>query len=319
MNAPLLFGVLVALAVMIGFAAVWRTSDTQDPIEERLKEYGVNVAELESTDSDSATERRSASLSGVTRLLAGFGLGPRLAKGLMAADMSLTAAEFSLIVVGAGVAGFALGTIRFDFRLGVAMGIVLAILPILYLRRGQNKRRRAITGQLPDMLTTLTGALRAGYGLTQSLETLAEQLPAPISSEFSRVLRDVGLGLPIRSALNAMSERCGSDDLDLIVTAITVQHDMGGNLAQTLETIGQTVRDRIRILREIRVLTSQQRLTGYILAGTPPILAVLMFMLNPEYMGGLLQPGWVRLLPVASIVMQVMGFLVIKRIVDIEV
>ena len=172
---------------------------------------------------------------------------------------------------------------------------------------------------LPDVLTLLVGALQAGYGLSQALEALVEQLPAPASTEFARVMRATTLGLPLQQALSQMSQRVPSDDLDLIVTAITVQYEMGGNLAQTLETIGTTVRDRLRMLREIRVMTAQQRLTGYVLAGLPFAVAAGMFLINPNYIGLLFQPGWIRIVPVVAVGMQIVGFLVIRRIVDIEV
>jgi tight adherence protein B len=148
---------------------------------------------------------------------------------------------------------------------------------------------------------------------------LVDQIPDPAKTEFARAMRAVRLGMPVQRALRDMAQRVGSDDLDLVVTAITVQYEMGGNLAETLETIGSTVRERIELLREVRVLTAQQRLTGYILAGWPLVMAVLLFMLNPEYVGQLFQPGWIRLLPAAALVMQLIGFVVISRIVDIEV
>jgi tight adherence protein B len=182
-----------------------------------------------------------------------------------------------------------------------------------------NRRRRAITEQLPDVLTLLVGGLRAGYGLSQALEMVVEELPPPVSTEFARVMRAVSLGMPVQQALNAMAERVDSDDLNLVVTAIMVQYEMGGNLAQTLETIGDTVRDRIRMLREIRVLTAQQRLTGYLLAALPIVTSLLLFLVAPDYMRGILEPGLVRLLPIAALVLQVIGFVVIRRIVDIEV
>jgi len=172
---------------------------------------------------------------------------------------------------------------------------------------------------LPEVLTLLVGGLRAGHGLSQALETIVEQVGPPASTEFGRAMRAVELGLPVQRALNDMAERVGIDDLDLVVTAINVQYEMGGNLAQTLETIGETVRDRIRMLREIRVLTAQQRLTGYVLAAWPLAVAVMLFILSPEYMSRLFQPGWVRLLPIAAVIMQMAGFLVIRRIMDIEV
>jgi len=319
MNGPLLFGMLVALAVLTGFVALWRITRSQDPMEARLQEYGASGPQPVSADSDAHAVRRRPAWSGVNRILTGFGLGSRLATTLARADLPLTAAEFTLIVLGAGLVGFLIGTVRLGPALGLALGALCGYLPILYVRFVQNRRQRAFTEQLPDVLTLVVGALRAGYGLSQALEVLVEQLPPPASTEFARVMRAVGLGLPLQQALSDMAERVGSDDLDLVVTAINVQYEMGGNLAQTLETIGETVRDRIRILREIRALTAQQRLTGYILAVLPMALAFIMFMLNPEYMSRLFEPGWIRLLPVAAGLLQVAGFLVIRRIVDIEV
>jgi len=123
----------------------------------------------------------------------------------------------------------------------------------------------------------------------------------------------------VQQALSDMADRVGTDDADLVVTAINVQYEMGGNLAQTLEIIGETIRDRIRIKREIRVLTAQQRLSGYVLAVLPVVLAILLFIMRPEYMSRLFEPGWVRLLPVTAVIMMIAGFLVIRRILDIEV
>ena len=182
----------------------------------------------------------------------------------------------------------------------------------------QSRRRRALTEQLPQVLTLLVGGLRAGHGLSQGLATLVDQLSPPASTEFARVTRAVELGLPMQRALSQMGERVGSDDMALVVTAINVQHEMGGNLAQTLETIGETVRDRIHMLREIRVLTAHQRITGYILAALPLFLGLFFFLRTPAYMSRLFEPDWIWL-PIAAGIMQILGFLVIRRIVDIEV
>ena len=317
MAGPLLFGLLVALAVLVGFVALWRILRSQDPMEARLQEYGVDLQAVGAVSEDYAAPQRQA-WSGVNRLLAGLGWGPRLATGLARADLPLTAAEYALIVLAAGVVGFLLGTWRMGPLLGLALAGLSAYLPIFYLRFRQGRRLRAFTEQLPDVLTLLVGALRAGFGLSQALEMLVQELPPPAATEFARVMRAVGFGLPIQTALNDMAERVGSDDLALVVTAINVQYEMGGNLAQTLETIGETVRDRIYMLREIRVLTSQQRLTGYFLAVWPILVAVGIFFLNPDYMRRLFQPGLLWL-PVVAVLMQLAGFLVIRRIVDIEV
>ena len=318
MGGPLLVGGLLAIGVLVVFIGLWRMlgAGGHDPVEERLKQYGVSEAALaEPTDVAVGRPR----LSGANRLVGRLSFGPRLAGALAAADLPLTAAEFALIMLGMAVLGFLIGSWRAGPLAGLAAGALLGYLPVMHLGSRKKKRRRAFTEQLPDVLTLLVGALRAGHGLSQALEMLVDQVPPPASIEFARVMRAVGLGLPVQRALADMAARVGSDDADLVVTAITVQYEMGGNLAQTLDIISETVRDRIRMQREVRVLTAQQRLTGYILAGLPIALAVLLNLINPGYMRELFEPGWIRLVPGVGILMQVVGFLVIRRIVDIEV
>ena len=319
MYGPLLFGLLVALAVLIGFVALWRTVRSRDPAEARLDEYGVGGQHDVGADSDADAPAPRRPWSGANRLLTGFGLGPRLAAALVLADLPVTAAEFMLIVLGAGGVGFLLGTMRLGPALGLALGALCGCLPFLYLRLAQQRRQRALTDQLPQVLTLLVGGLRAGYGLSQGLATLVEQLPPPSSTEFGRVTRAMELGVPVERALSQMAERVGTDDLALVVTAINVQYEMGGNLAQTLEIIGETVRGRIHMLREIRVLTAHQRFTGYVLAAMPLAFAFLRFSRGPEVLNRLFEPGLPRLMLIAAVVMQVLGFVVIRRIVDIEV
>lgn len=319
MDGALLVSALVALAVVLGFIGVWRLIAVEDPVAQRLERYGDSGVELMSADTDSYGLQRKRRQAGSNSLLARLRSGQRLADRLVRADVSLTVTEFTLILVGAAVAGLLLGWLQGNVLVGAGLGAVLAYLPIFWLGLKQKRRQRAITEQLPDLLTLLVGALRAGYGLTQALEMLVDQTAPPTSVELQRVMRAVGLGVPVQRALADMSERVGTDDIELVVTAITVQYDMGGNLAQTLDVISETVRDRIRMKREIRVLTAQQRMTGYILALLPFAVGLGMYVINPIYIRGLFEPGWIRMLPIAALVMQVIGFLVIRRIVDIEV
>jgi len=318
MGGPLLFGVLVALGVLIAFAAIWWLERRRDVVDERLREYAASDREA-ATAARGAREPRQRAWLWANRLLAGLGLGPRLAAMLTRADLPWTVVEFVMIMLVAAAIGFFLGSARSGWSAGLLLALVFGSLPLLYARMRLTKRVRAFTSQLPDVLTLLTGALRAGHGLSQAMGMLQEQMPPPASVEFGRVMRAMSLGASVQQALADMGERVGSDDLDLIVTAVTVQYEMGGNLAHTLETIGETVRDRIRILREIRVLTAQQRLTGYVLAALPLFVAAGMYIINRDYILRLFDPGWIRMLPVAAVIMQILGFLIIRRIVDIEV
>jgi tight adherence protein B len=325
MLGPLLFGILLAISIAIFFLALRGVLETRDPVDARLKEYGLSP-EME-PEAAPAKKGSRRSWPVINRLINGFGLGPMLANDLARADLKMTAAEYAMICIAVGtvaglivawragpLVGLAAGPL-----VGLAAGALAACAPIIYLRMQAEKRVTRLTEQLPDVLTLLVGALRAGYGLPQALALLTEQLPPPASVEFGRVLRAISLGMPVPRALGQMADRMNNDDLALMVTAIGVQYELGGNLAQTLETINDTVRDRLKLHREIRTLTAQQRLTGNILAGLPFFLGIAMYFINSEYIMRLFAPGRIRMLPAAAAVMMVIGFLVIGKIVDIEV
>ena len=314
---PLTVGVLVGFSVVLIFMAIWLLLQRSDAVEQRLDQYGLLAASASSVAVGDSTRRYHR--SGFRRFLSGFGLGPKLALALGRADLPLTAAEFGLIVLGLGLLGVAIGTWRLNLALGLVLGAALAFLPIIYLNTKKRRRLRAFTEQLPDMLTLLVGGLRAGYGLNQALDLVVERIGSPMSDEMADVVRAINLGIPLRRALDDAVVRIGSDDFNLVVVAIDVQYETGGNLAETLDIISDTVRDRLRMLSEIRVLTAQQRFTGYLLAMLPIVVGLIVFLINPEYVRELFAPGWVRILPISALVMQVVGFLVIRKIVDIEV
>ncbi|MCU0522398.1 MAG: type II secretion system F family protein [Anaerolineae bacterium] len=314
---PVVVAVLVAFAVVLAFMGLWLLLQRRDPVDERLTEYGLQARQLAQPAIGDATRRYGPSR--LTRILTGFGAGQRLALALTRADLPLTAAEFSLIVFALFVAGLVIGTWRLNIALGAVFGAVLAVIPYIYMGMKQRQRLRAFTEQLPDMLTLLVGGLRAGYGLNQALDLVVQRLSPPMSSEIGNVTRAVNLGLPLNRALEDAVVRVGSEDFNLIVVAMNVQRETGGNLAETLDIIGDTVRDRLRMLNEIRVLTAQQRFTGYLLAFLPLVVGLVVFLINPEYVSDLFAPGWVRILPITAVLLQIVGFLIIRKIVDIEV
>lgn len=312
-GGPLLVGILTALAVLILFVGLWRAATrAPDPLEARLKQYG---AAGDADTSGGGQERRSL----LRRVGQPGGPASRLADALTRADLPLTVPEFILAVAGLVVAGFGLGWWRGGILFAALVALLAALLPFVYLNVRAGRRRQAFTNQIPDTLALLIGALRAGYGVTQALDMLVERLPQPSSTEFGRAMRAVNLGLPVNRALNDMADRVGSDDLYLVVTAMNVQQEVGGNLAQVLETIAETVRERIRVKREIRVFTAQQRMTGIILGALPIAAVLLIGSVNREYMSGLFSTTIGRIMVAAAVILQVIGFLVIRKIVDIEV
>jgi tight adherence protein B len=317
MYSPLSFGLLLALCVLLLALGAWRSLEPRDPVDERLAEYGLGGG-LASSAEGAAEARRGPAVRGIGRLLAGFGLGPGLARALARADLPMTAAEFAAVMLIAACTGFAIGFLRAGILLGLVVGLLFGYLPLLYLRSRGARRVSAFNAQLPDVLTLLVGGLRAGQGLSQAIAMIAGHVPDPAGKEFARIGRSVSLGFSLPWALNDMADRIGSDDLDLVVAAMNIQYEMGGNLATNLEIIGDTVRDRIRIKRDLRVFTAQQRMTGYVLAAMPLALAVILYLVNPGYMSGLWQPGMV-IVPIVGAAMMVLGLVVILRILDVEV
>lgn len=269
------------------------------------------------------------------RAIAGRGFAARISRDLAQANMKLTVSEFLALRVISIIAGLGIGYLVAVLRGGLSP-IVTSLIggalgffaPVLAVRRAKGRRLRAFNNQLGDTITLLANSLRSGYSLLQSMEMVARESTPPVSEEFHRVVQEVGLGLSVQDALANLYRRVPSDDLDLMITAINIQHEVGGNLAQILDTIGHTIRERVRIKGEIRVLVAQQRISGYVVAALPIFLALVLTFLAPSYMDKLFNPiglppflggdSWFCM-PVCSLILMLAGFMIIQRIVNIEV
>jgi len=211
-----------------------------------------------------------------------------------------------------------------------AISIVVAIVlgwwvPRFYVGRRKARRLAAFNDHLADTITLIANALRAGASFLQAIELVVRETQPPVSTEFNRVIREVNLGLPFEQALANMVRRVRSDDLELMTTAITIQHQVGGNLAEILDSIAFTIRERIRIKGEIKTLTAQQRLSGYVVAGLPIFLVVILSIIAPTFMEPMFGEPYIVGIPLGVIIlamgaiMMLIGFLAIRKIVDIEV
>ncbi len=318
MSGVMIAAILIGLSVLTLFIAMRSMLPQGDPVEDRLKEFGLTEYVRQGKRAQTTNDQKER-FQGLARLANGFGFGDKLQIMLLRADVPMSTGEFTAILLAIAAGGFLLGAWRAGILIGILAAAALLILPVFYLKQRQTRRRNAFTSQLPDVLTLLVGSLRAGYGLSQAIELVAREVPEPAAKEFQRVIRGMSLGLPMHKALEGMAERVESDDLDLVVTAINVQYEMGGNLSTVLENISETIRQRVRVLREVRVLTAQQRLTGNILAGMPILLAVALSVISPGYFDAFFEEGWVRLLPLGAAVMMVLGFVFIRKIVNIKV
>lgn len=266
------------------------------------------------------TEETPRLVERIDHLLRRFDFSQRMSRQLVRAGIHMTVTEY-LMLRGA-IAGLAFAVtylLTEHLMRGLLVGGIGLLTPPYYVAWRRYRRQKAFEDQLEDVLTLLTGALRAGYSLLHALNLVVDEISPPASEEFRRVIREVGLGLSLTEALENLVERVDSKDLELMVAAIAIQQEVGGNLAAILDTISETIRERVRIQGEIRTLTTQQKMTGYILALLPIIVGVVLYLINPTYMERLFQPGITRVIPVVAAIGMLLGFLIIRRIVDIEV
>ena len=243
----------------------------------------------------------------------------KVQRDLARANLKLRVAEYYYIRIGASLA---LGLLLFVFRDPVSgiFGFVLGyMLPRFWIGRRISGRLSAFNKQLPDTITLLSNSLRAGSSFLQSIELVSREGGPPMSDEMGRVVREVNLGLGMEEALQNLVRRIKSDDLDLMVTAIGIQQQVGGNLAEILDTIAFTIRERVRIKGEINTLTAQGRVSGYLVAFLPIGLGAVLNVINPAFMQPLFTQTIGRILIGVGIVMMTIGFLAIRKITDIKV
>ena len=203
--------------------------------------------------------------------------------------------------------------------LAIASAIVAAAVPLWWLRWRKRKVERKFQSQLLDTIALLASSVRAGHSLLQALENVTSEAPEPTRSAIGLVVREIGLGASQEDALERLADRMPSEDLELIVSAVNVHHQIGGSLAKVLDAISDTIRERVRVSGDIKGLTSQQRYSAYILSLLPVAAAAALFLLSPDYAGVLLLPGALRVALISAAVMVLAGFLVMKRLAQIDV
>ncbi|MCA0355078.1 MAG: type II secretion system F family protein [Chloroflexi bacterium] len=324
---PWTIPLIIALALFGAGAVIFRKlrETKSNSVDGRLATF----AERSRNQTESAERGMSALASRVDSMVNRGQKGSDLARDLAQADLKLTVTEFIMMKFGSVILFALFGVFlgRANFLAVVACGVVGAIIgfivPDKVVSFKQGSRLKAFNNQLGDTVGLLANSLRSGYSLLQSMDLVSREAPPPISVEFRRVVQEVGLGLSLEDGMNNLLRRVPSDDLDLMVSAINIQAEVGGNLAEILDTIAHTIRERVRIKGQIRVLTSQARYSGYVVTLLPIAIAIIITMLNPEYMAPLMSFGlppenWCCM-PVCSAMMMIAGFFAIKSIVNIEV
>ncbi len=227
--------------------------------------------------------------------------------------------EFQVVLLGCGVIGaFVLGLLTMTLVNALLGFVAGCIVCMMVLSISIQRRQKAFVNQLGDMLTMIANALRAGFSFMQALDHIAGEMDDPVKSEVRRVVTDVNVGMPLEEALNNMTDRVNSPDFNLVVAAVLIQRQVGGNLAQILDTISETINERVRMRREISSLTAQGRMSGMILGVLPFGIAAAIQIISPGYLNPLFTSVMGKMALAGSGVMMLIGFAVIRNIIDIK-
>jgi len=313
----LIGGGVIALVLLVVGIVVSATGD-KTSMDDRLKKY------LEEDIKADTKESKGALTDWVNKRVEKSSFGDRISRELARADLKFKPGEYIALYVIA-VMGVGLITFLIGGRLLVSAligGGIGALLPRMYVKSNQAKRLTRFNDQLPDMLNLMVNGLRAGFSTLQSMEAVSKELPPPICDEFKRVVQEMQLGIPMEKALANLLRRIPSQDLDFLITAINVQREVGGNLAEIMDVISYTIRERIRIKGDIRALTAQAMYSGRALALMPIGLICILWFLNRSYVMEFFNKGNILCggiaLGTAGVLITV-GYFVMTRIANVEV
>lgn len=311
-------GLLAFVLLIVGI--VTTATGERSLVEERLGRY----LEEEKKPSSRNADRSTPVGDWLNRRLERSEYGSNIARDLARADLKLKPGEYVAVMVIFGLgAGFIFWYLGGRSVLLAVIGAFLgSSFPRVYVRRQQAQRLTRLGDQLADMLNLMVNGLRAGYSTMQAMEAVSKEMPAPISDEFRRVVQEMQLGLPMERSLDNLLRRIPSEDLDLVIAAINVQREVGGNLAEILDTISHTIRERVRIKGEIRVLTSQVIYSGRFLSIMPLIIMLALWFLNRPYMMQFFDPE-TRMFGIPMLIvgalMILAGYFVMTKIATIDV
>ena len=319
---PLAIAALGAAGVFMFFMVLSRVMASSGNVEARVQEFAGRQPEAVTTNGRTDRERLTARTD---KALGGMAYAQRVARNLAQADLKLTITEFLLIKAFSVVGGWLVGQFMTREQTGVVplvFGVIFAVIgwfaPDWYVKYRQGKRIRMFNGQLADTIVLMSNSLRSGFSFPQTMDLIGKEVAPPMSTEFRRAVREIGLGMGVEAALLNLYKRVPSEDLDLMITAVTIQFEVGGNLATILDTIGHTIRERIRIKGEIQTLTAMGRASGWIITLLPFALGAFIMLINPTYMKAMFDWPWVCM-PICATMLIALGGWLIMKIVTIEV
>lgn len=303
------------------FLVASRKSDAREQrLEERVAE-ALREVDMPSFEGEIRITRDD-SIGGnptVNRLLSSLDFVKRLDRMIKQADMQTTVSRLLGFSAVAGVMGGLAASTVLNSVAVIMLGFLAGIIPILHVARKRKQRLRTFNAQLPDTLDLLSRSLSVGHAFSEALNQVASEMPDPIAAEFRTTFEEQKLGLSVKMALDRLTERVPLVDLRLCVTAMHIQRETGGNLAEILEKVSQTIRERFRIMEDFRTMTTASRLSGWILCGLPFALVFVLTAFNPEYMSVLVRDQRGHYVLAFAMIWQLFGMLLIKKFLSIKV
>jgi tight adherence protein B len=255
----------------------------------------------------------------VSRMLSSRGVTETLMLEISRAGLKWRPSEFAVLVAACTIVPmFITFVIGIQPLMVILVGLIGFFIPICYLKTRQQMRMKAFNDQIADALSLMASSLRSGYSFMRALQVVSTEMPAPICEEFARVIDECNVGVPTEDALGHLVQRVQSYDMELVVTAVTIQIQLGGNLAEILDTIAETIRERVRINGEVAALTADGRLSGTILIALPILLGLVIYLISPGYLAPLLNEHTGRVLLAVAGGSMVFGALVIRKMLQID-
>jgi tight adherence protein B len=313
------FGVIFVLALLVIMASSRpkTTKQMQATIASALGSFSSSGRDA---IVDVRKEHRLSSIPWLNTLLSRINFSNDLRLLLIQADLPWTTGKLMLISAAAWVgSGYLIGVRVHSFALGLLLGLAGGTVPLIYVSWKRRRRLRLIQQQLPQTLDLMVSALRAGHSMGNALGAAAKEAPEPTGREFRLCFEEQNFGVNLRTATSNLLERVPLQDLRIVTTALLIHRESGGNLAEVLDKTGQVIRDRFRLRQQIRVHTAQGRLTGAVLISLPAVLGIILYVSSPEYIGLLFSRALGHKMMAGALVMNVIGLLIVRKIVNIRI
>jgi tight adherence protein B len=313
-----LFGLFLVLGAYL--LATVGTDNKRARLRQRLSEALLYSSHTDDIEVVLARSELMSEIPALNRVLLRVQTALQLKRMLDQADLHITPSRLVMFSSMAGIlALLAVSVISISMPLIILSGIVAASLPFLHVWWKRKKRFDQFLELLPDALELMSRGLSAGHAFSESLHMVAEEMPEPIAGEFRKTYEEQNLGLSLKLALENLMERIPLLDLRMCVTAVLIQKETGGNLSEILEKVAYTIRERFRIMGDLKTLTTSSRLSAWLLCGLPIFVAVAVTFMNPEYMAVLWKDQRGHYLIAAAISMQITGMLIVKKILNIKI